>query len=362
MRTTALVLSAPRIGPKVEKLDLAEPRPGEVLLSYTASGVCHSDLHVVDGDWARPTPVALGHEGAAVVQAVGDGVAGLAPGDHLVLTWAYPCGTCTVCRRGRTWLCESSSAGRHVLADGTRRLRRDTGEEVYQYLAIGTMATDAVVPAAACVPVPAAVPPEVAALIGCGVATGYGAVVNTAAVRPGEAVCVVGCGGVGCSAVMAAALAGAYPVIAVDSSDASLALAAGVGATHTVRADGDWPAAVRAIAAIDTGFDCIGVPAVATGLLETLVPGGTLTLVGMTAQGVTLPVDTYRVPDRGYRILGSSYGSCVAAVDFPAIAELYLAGRLPLDALVTRRVGLDGVAGAFEAMRRREGGRTVVVH
>jgi S-(hydroxymethyl)glutathione dehydrogenase/alcohol dehydrogenase len=249
-----------------------------------------------------------------------------------------------------------------VLADGTRRLRRDSGEEVYQYLAIGTMSTAAVVPAAACVPVPAAVEPEVAALIGCGVATGYGAVVNTAGVRPGEAVCVVGCGGVGLSAVMAARLAGAYPVIAVDASDASLALAAEVGATHTFRADGDWPAEVRALAAVDTALDCIGVPDVATGLLRTLVPGGTLVLVGMTAQGVTVPLDGYRVPDRGYRILGSSYGSCVAAVDFPAIAELYLAGRLPLDRLVTRRVGLDGVAGAFDAMRRRAGGRTVVLH
>jgi S-(hydroxymethyl)glutathione dehydrogenase/alcohol dehydrogenase len=364
MEITAAVLSAPRTPVVLETLHLAEPGPGEVLLRYTASGVCHSDLHVVDGDWARPMPIALGHEGAAAVESVGAGVSSVGPGDHVVLTWAYPCGVCSLCLRGRTWLCESSSAGRHVLADGTSRIRRPSGEEVYQYLAIATMSTAAVVPAAACVPIPAAVPPEVAALIGCGVATGYGAVVNTAAVRPGEIVCVVGCGGVGLSAVMAARLAGASRVIAVDASPASLALAESVGATELVPADDGWPAAVRALVpdGVDSGFDCIGVPAVATGLLETLVPGGTLVLVGMTAQGVTVPLDGYRVPDRGYRVLGSSYGSCVAAVDFPAIAELYLGGRLPLDRLVTRRIGLDGIEAAFQAMRRREGGRTVVVH
>jgi Zn-dependent alcohol dehydrogenase len=363
MEITAAVLSAPRSPVALESLRLEAPRAGEVLLRYTASGVCHSDLHVVDGDWARPMPMALGHEGAGVVEAVGDGVTSVRPGDHVVLTWAYPCGTCALCLRGRTWLCESSSAGRHVLADGTSRLRRASGEPVYQYLAIATMSTAAVVPAAACVPVPAAVPPEVAALIGCGVATGYGAVVNTAAVRPGEVVCVVGCGGVGLSAVMAARLAGAARVIAVDASRPSLDLAAAVGATDVVSAEGDWPAAVRRLApgGVDTALDCIGVPAVVAGLFATLVPGGTVVLVGMSAQGVTVPLDGYRVPDRGYRVLGSSYGSCVAAVDFPAIAAGFLGGRLPLDLLVTRRIGLDGIDAAFESMRRREGGRTVVV-
>jgi S-(hydroxymethyl)glutathione dehydrogenase/alcohol dehydrogenase len=362
MRIRAAVLSAPRTPLAVEEVELAAPGAGEVLVRYRASGVCHSDLHVVDGDWARPMPVVAGHEGAGVVEAVGPGVEHVRPGDHTVLTWVYPCGSCALCARGRSWLCERSSAGRHVLADGTTRVSRPDGTPLYQYLAVGSLAEAAVVPAAACVPVPAELPFDVAALIGCGVATGVGAVVNTARVPAGSAVCVVGCGGVGLSTVMGAALAGADPIVAVDLSPASLALAAEVGATHLVDAEGGWATEVRKLTGgVEYGFDCIGAPAVVGSLLVTLLPGGTVVLVGMTAQGVSVPIDGYRVPDRGYSLLGSSYGSCVAAVDFPRLARLHLAGRLPLDRLVTRRIVLDGVNDALESMRRREGGRSVVM-
>ena len=178
----------------------------------------------------------------------------------------------------------------------------------------------------------------------------------------GSPVCVVGCGGVGLSAVMGAALAGAYPIVAVDTSPASLALAAEVGATHQVMAGDGWADEVRELTGgVEYGFDCIGSASVVGALAETLLPGGTLVLVGMTSQGVSVPVDGYRFPDRGYSLLGSSYGSCVATVDFPRIARLYLAGRLPLDRLVTRRIGLDQVNDALESMRRREGGRAVVL-
>jgi S-(hydroxymethyl)glutathione dehydrogenase/alcohol dehydrogenase len=210
--------------------------------------------------------------------------------------------------------------------------------------------------------VPKELPFDVGALIGCGVATGVGAVTNTARVEPGSAVAVVGCGGVGLSAVMGAALAGADPIVAVDLSPASLDLAAGLGATHTVAATGDWAGEVRALTGgVEYGFDCIGAPDVVRALTDALLPGGTIVLVGMTAQGVTVPVDGYRFPDRGFALLGSAYGSCVAAVDFPRIARLHLAGRLPLERLVTRRIGLDDVNDALDAMRRREGGRSVVV-
>jgi S-(hydroxymethyl)glutathione dehydrogenase / alcohol dehydrogenase len=358
----AAVLSAPRTPATIETLTLDQPQSGEVLVRYLASGVCHSDLHVVDGEWARPMPVVMGHEGAGVVVSVGGEVTSVQPGDRVVLSWVYPCGECPVCVRGWTWLCEQTSAGRHVLADGSTRVRRADGTRVYQYLAIGTMAEAAVVPAAACVPISAAVPPEVAALIGCAVATGIGAVVNTAQVPPGAPACIVGCGGVGLSAVMGAALAGAEPIVAVDTARPALELARAAGATHTVPAADGWDQHVREITGgVDYGFDCTGSAAVVAALGRVLAPGGAIVLVGMTAQGETVPVDGYRFPDRGYRLLGSSYGSCVAALDFPRIARLYLAGKLPLELLVTRRIALAGVNGALQAMRDRAGGRAVIV-
>ncbi|MCI0686921.1 MAG: alcohol dehydrogenase catalytic domain-containing protein [Sporichthyaceae bacterium] len=362
MQVHAAVLSAPRTPVAIEPVTVDPPQPGEVLVRYLASGVCRSDLHVVDGDWARPMPVVLGHEGTGVVLSTGSDVDSVRAGDRVVLSWMYPCGSCALCRSGRSWLCERSSAGEHVLADGTTRVRRPDGTALYQYLAIGTMAEAAVVPAAACVPISAEVPPEVAALIGCGVATGFGAVVNTAQVPAGVPVCVVGCGGVGLSAVMSAALVGADPIVAVDATEPALHLARAVGASHTVLADVDWTERMRRITGgVEYGFDCIGSAEVVTGLGRTLAPGGTLVLVGMTAQGETVAVDGYRFPDRGYRLLGSSYGSCVAALDFPKIAQLYLAGRLPLDRLVTRPIELTGVNTALQQMRDRAAGRAVII-
>jgi len=362
VQVEAAVLSAPNTPVTTETVTVDQPHAGEVLVRYLASGVCHSDLHVVDGDWARPMPVVLGHEGAGVVVAAGDGVTNVQAGDRVVLSWVYPCGECAVCLRGHNWLCEQTSAGRHVLADGTTRTRRSDGTSLYQYLAIGTMSEAAVVPAAACVPISSDVPPEVAALIGCAVATGIGAVVNTARVPAGVPVCVVGCGGVGLSAVMGAALAGAYPIVAVDTAEPALELARTAGATHPVPAKEDWDERVRRLTGgVEYGFDCIGSADVVAALGRTLAPGGAIVLVGMTAQGKTVPVDGYRFPDRGYRLLGSSYGSCVAAVDFPKIAQLYLAGKLPLDLLVTRRIELGDVNDALQAMRDRAGGRAVIL-
>jgi S-(hydroxymethyl)glutathione dehydrogenase/alcohol dehydrogenase len=358
MQISAAVIAKPREPVAIETVEVEAPRAGEVLVRYQASGVCHSDLHVVDGDWQRPMPVVAGHEGAGIVEAVGAGVEHVKPGDHTVLTWLYPCGTCTLCVRGRSWLCQGTTAGRHVLADGSTRVRRADGTPLYQYLAIGTLAEAAVVPAAACVPVPKELPFDVAALIGCGVATGVGAVTNTARVTPGSAVAVVGCGGVGLSTIMGAALVGADPIIAVDLAPASLALAAEAGATHTVLAEPGWE---KTVSGIEYAFDCIGSAAVVRSLTETLLPGGSVVLVGMTAQGVDVHADGYEFPNSGFSLIGSAYGSCVAAVDFPRIARLHLAGKLPLDKLVTRRIGLDQVNEALDSMRQREGGRSVVV-
>lgn len=345
----------------VEQVTVDQPGPGEVLVRLRAAGVCRSDLHAVDGDWRRPTPVVLGHEGAGIVTAVGDGVADLVVGDHVVLTWLPPCGSCGPCRAGRSYLCSGSHAGSHLLPDGTARAHRRDGSDLFQYSGIGTLAGLSVVTRSSCVKVPRELGFDVAALIGCGAATGWGAVVNTAGVTSGQSVVVVGCGGVGLSAVMAAAAVGADPLVAVDVRRDKLDVACSLGATHAVEAVGDWPAAVRALTGgAEVGLDCIGAPAVVTGLLDAAVPGGTVVMVGMTAQGVTVPVDGYRMPDAGWRLLGSAYGSCVAERDFPRIARLHLSGQLPLELLVSHRIGLADVPEALDEMRAGRRLRSVV--
>lgn len=359
MKVRGVVFDGPGRPYGVEELDLAGPQPGEVLVRYTASGVCRSDLHVVDGDWARPTPVVLGHEGAGVIEAVGAGVTDVTIGASVVLSWLVPCGTCRSCAAHRPWLCLASSSGQHRLPDGTTRLTRESGERVRQYLGIGTFSEAAVVPRGAVIEVPPEVPPAVAALIGCGVATGVGAVLRTAQVQSGDVVVVVGCGGVGLAAVMAAVLAGAAEVIAVDREPAKLTAAQRAGATRTLLAAEGWTEGLDGHF-VDVALDCIGSPEVVRDLAGLVVAGGQVVLVGMTAQGTAVSVDGYDVPDRGLRLVGCAYGSTVATRDFPQIAQDYLAGRLPLDQLVDRRVGLADVASALSALRNNRGLRAVI--
>ena len=293
----------------VETLRLDDPRPGEVLVRMTASGVCHSDLHVRDGDWERPGPIVLGHEGAGVIEAVGPGLDPGVVGRAVALSWYAPCLRCRECQRGRQWLCSGSPSLRHAQADGTTRLTRADGSPVLAYLSIGTMATAQVVPATAVIPMPDGVPPEVAALIGCGVSTGVGAVIKTAEVPAGSTVAVIGLGGVGLSCVMGAQLVGARRIIAVDVSRAKIDLAGSLGATHWVQADPADPGAVvdgiREAAGEggpDFVFEAIGLPATIEQAIAALPPGGTAVLVGLTRvrpagtlRGV--PVRRRRAPD-----------------------------------------------------------------
>jgi len=344
----------------VEELELEAPRAREVLVRLGASGVCHSDLHVVDGEWPRPSPVVMGHEGAGVVEAVGEGVRGVEVGDHVVLSWFYACGRCAHCLAGRAWACSGTRAGQCVMDDGTTRFRRPgSGEDVFTYLAVGSMAERSVVPEAAAIPVPREVPWDVAALIGCAVTTGVGAVVNTAQVEAGASIVVVGCGGVGLSVVMGAALVGANPIVAVDVSEEKLALAQEVGATHAVRSTEE--AAGLVVGGADYAFEAIGLVETVEAVPSLLRSGGVGVLVGLTAAGVRASFDVYAFVDAGKTLVGSIYGGAVPALDFPRIAELYLAGKLPLDRLVSHRIGLDEVEEAFAAMRRRERARSVVV-
>jgi S-(hydroxymethyl)glutathione dehydrogenase/alcohol dehydrogenase len=352
----------------IETLSLDDPRPGEVLVRMTSAGVCHSDLHVRDGHWEREGPVVMGHEGAGVIEAVGPGLDPGVVGRPVALSWLAPCLRCRECQRGRQWLCQNSPSYRHAQADGTTRLTRPDGTPVLAYLSIGTMATAQVVPASAVVPMPDGVPPEVAALIGCGVSTGVGAVVKTAQVQAGDTVAVIGLGGVGLSCVMGAVLAGARRIVAVDVSRAKIDLAGSLGATHWVHADPATPeATVEGIrtAAGDRGpdfvFEAIGNPTTISQAIAALPPGGTAVLVGLTRFGQLASFEAFPFVDGGRRILGSNYGSAVAAIDFPKYAEAFLKGRLPIDKLIDRRLALPELEDAFDRLRAGAAARQVVM-
>jgi S-(hydroxymethyl)glutathione dehydrogenase / alcohol dehydrogenase len=343
----------------VEELELESPRRGEVLVRLGASGVCHSDLHVVDGDWPRPAPVVMGHEGAGVVEAVGEDVRDVAVGDTVILSWFYSCRRCESCMAGRAWMCTGTRAGESVMEDGTTRFRRADGQGVFTYVGVGSMAERTVVPESGAIRVPAEVPAEVAALIGCAVTTGAGAVLNTAQVPPGASVVVIGAGGVGLSAIMGAALAGAEPIVAVERAEAKHALALEVGATHAVTSAEEARELVGGGA--DFAFEAIGLVETIEALPGLLRPGGTAVLIGMPPYGVRASFDVYPFIDTGKALVGSIYGGSVPAVEFPRLAALYLAGKLPVDKLVSHRIALDDLDEAFEAMRRAERARSVIV-
>jgi len=376
-KVRAAVFLGAGAGFRVEDLLLDPPGPGEVRVRMLASGVCHSDLHVLDGDWERPAPVAMGHEGAGIVEALGSGMgtrpghpAGMRPGDPavgdlVVLAWTAPCGACAACVRGEGFLCADPRGAGHRLAPADVRLRRPDGTPVGAYSGIGTMATHQVVAAEAAIPVDPALPAEEAALLGCAVTTGVGAATRTAAIRPGETVVVIGLGGVGLSAVMGALLAGAARVVAVDRVPAKLELAREIGATDAVLAGEPMQTRAAILRLLPGGADhaleAIGLAVTAELALDVVRPGGTVTLVGMTPEGVRAGVDVYAFVERGTRLLGSNYGSAVPAEVFPELAGLAVAGRLPVGRLIEERIGLDALEPAFDALRRGEGARRVIV-
>jgi S-(hydroxymethyl)glutathione dehydrogenase/alcohol dehydrogenase len=365
-----LLFEGPASPLRVADLELDEPGAGEVLVRMVASGVCHSDLHVVDGDWQRPTGIVLGHEGAGIVAAVGPPVAaggsvGDGPrhevGDLVVLAWTAPCGRCVACRRDEPWLCLTPEGGGHRLDPTLVRLHRPDRGAVGVYSGIGTFATCQVVSSRAAIAVDRSTPPEVAALIGCAAATGVGAVRNTAAVAPGQSVVILGLGGVGLAALAAAVAAGASPVLAVDLGAGQREAGLALGADRCLHPDALLAACRRLPGGgADHVLECIGMVATVELAVEAVRPGGQVTLVGMTAQGQRAGIDVYRFVEEGKRLVGSDYGSSVPARDFAAIAADVLAGRLPLERIVSATIGLDDVPAALEAMRRREGGRRVV--
>jgi S-(hydroxymethyl)glutathione dehydrogenase/alcohol dehydrogenase len=354
MKIRAAVLFAPQKPFEVLDLDLEAPRAGEVLVRIAAAGVCHSDWHLVTGATKHPMPVVAGHEGAGVVEATGPGVRSVTPGDHVVLNWAPACGHCFYCLREKPNLCETyvgpNWAG--TMLDCSPRLSLN-GRPVYHFCGLASFATYAVVPEQSCVPIRKDVPLAVAALVGCAVATGVGAVMFTANVRPGESVAVFGCGGVGLSILQGAALCGANPLIAIDNVPAKLDLARSFGATHSFLWGPDAIESIRKITGgrgADHAFEAVGLPTLQEAALEAIRSGGTVTLAGLSPMGTATNLPGAVLVRQEKTVKGSYYGSVNARRDFPLLLDLYKSGRLDLDRLISKRFPLSGINEAYAEM------------
>ena len=350
---------------EVTEVELAPPAAGEVEVAIAAAGVCGSDLHVVRGEWDVPTPVVLGHEGAGVVTAVGEGVADLAPGDHVVLSWVPQCGRCRQCRAGRPWQCELVAtvvAPGGVLHDGTSRWTRG-GETLHHYLGVSSWAERVVVPRSGAVRIRPDAPLDVVAVVGCAVATGVGAVRNTAQVPSGATVAVIGCGGVGLSVVQGARLAGAARIVACDVQLGKLEVAARLGATDAVDASrGDPVAALRETVpeGLDFVFDAIGRIETTEQAIAALGLGGAAVVVGLPPTGMTARFDPLALAEANQRILGSNYGSVDPQRDIPGLVDLHMDGELDLDALVSGRRPLADAAAALDDLAAGRALRTLL--
>ncbi len=342
---------------EVVQIEVPDPGPGEALVAVQACGVCHTDLHYREGGISEDFPFLLGHEAAGVVEAVGEGVTSVSPGQFVILNWRAVCGECRACRRGRPWYCFST-------ANASQPMTLE-GRPLVPALGIGAFADKTLVAAGQCTPVDPRVRPEVAGLLGCGVMAGIGAAVNTGGVGIGDSVAVFGCGGVGAAAVMGARLARAGTVIAVDRDPAKLEAVRGLGATHVVDASSADPvAAVRAATGgfgADVCIEAVGHPDVFRQCFDARDLAGTVVQVGVPTPEMTIELPFSEVFGRGGSIKPSWYGDCLPSRDFPALVDLHLAGRLPLERFVSETIELGAVEEAFAKMRRGEVLRSVVV-
>jgi S-(hydroxymethyl)glutathione dehydrogenase / alcohol dehydrogenase len=359
------VLREPDKPVAIETVLLDPPKRGEVLVRVAAAGVCHSDVHLADGllgpgRW----PIVLGHEGAGVVASVGEDVTAVAAGDHVVFCFVPSCGACAACRAGNATLCEP--AGRNgvagMLMDGTSRLHALDGTVLQHGLMVACFAEYAVVPAAGAVPLPPSIPLWQAALLGCGVVTGIGAV-NRASLRVGDSVCVIGCGGVGLQVISGARLAGAGAIIAVDRDTAKLELALGRGATHAIAAtDADVVEQIRVLTGggVQCSFEVVGSPATIRQAWDVLRPGGTAIVVGLAPAGgeVSLPAIEFLSQKT---ITGTYYGSTDVHAALGRLVQLVVDGRLDLGDVVQYLITLDDLEAALDRLRRGHGARSVIV-
>ncbi len=370
----AALLNAINAPLTIERVDLAPPSRGEILVRIGASGVCHSDTFILDGQAVYPLPVIPGHEGAGTVEEIGPGVEGIAAGDRAVLAFRPQCGRCEQCTRGRPVLCTGHTTPASGMFDGTARVTRH-GTPVAVASRLGTFSEYVVAPAEQVIPIHEDVPMDVLALIGCGVTTGFCAVKNAARIEAGASVAIIGCGGVGLCSVMAASLVGARHIVAVDVRDAKLALARELGATATLNtlaiAKSADPAERSRIAlealrdmtggGVDYAIEVTGIPDCIELAIESLRPRGTAIVVGLGFGQRRPTFDPLAAIFKERTIKGSWYGTARPRVDFPLIAGFYAAGRLPLDRLVSRRFSLDGINDAFEALHGGDVARCVVM-
>jgi S-(hydroxymethyl)glutathione dehydrogenase/alcohol dehydrogenase len=348
---------------QIEEVTIDPPRAGEVQIRIGATGVCHSDYHVIKGEWKYGLPMILGHEAAGVVDAVGPDVTGVKPGDHAVLSFRPACGECRLCALGRSVLCEGYTGDRFKMHDGTARVHRN-GEDLSVLGRMGSFAEQVIVPAEQVVPVRKDVSMEVLALIGCAVTTGVGAVVNAAKVEPGSTVAVIGCGGVGLNVIQGAGLVSASRIIAVDLLDNKLEYARQFGATDTVNAKtGDPVEQVRELTGggVDYAFEVIGNGTTVEQTIQMTRTGGTACIVGMAPQGTRSTFDPLLFVTKETKLIGTWYGSARPRIDFPRMVELTLSGKLKVQELISRRYSLDQINEGFERLGRGEVARGVIV-
>ncbi|CAM5401220.1 Zn-dependent alcohol dehydrogenase [Streptomyces purpurascens] len=359
MAVRAAVLPAVGSPLEITGIDLPDPGPGQVRVRLAAAGVCHSDLSLSDGTMRVPVPAVLGHEGAGTVVAVGEGVTHVAPGDGVVLNWAPSCGACHACSLGEVWLCANALKG---AADVYARTSE--GTDLHPGLNVAAFAEETVVSGACVLPVPEGVPLTDAALLGCAVLTGYGAVHHSAQVRPGETVAVFGVGGVGLSALQAARIAGASKIVAVDVSAEKEELARAAGATDYVIASENTAREIRALTGkqgVDVAVECAGRAVTIRTAWDSTRRGGRTTVVGIGGKDQQVTFNALEIFHWGRTLAGCVYGNSNPAEDLPVLAEHVRAGRLDLSALVTERISLEGIPAAFENMLAGKGGRALVV-
>ena len=350
----------------IREVDVAKPRAGEVLVRMAVGGICHSDLHVMTGHLSAPVPSILGHEGAGTVVEVGSGVTSVRPGDNVIPLWRLSCGECEYCTAARPALCavglKIRSTGR--LLDGSSRFSLN-GSEIKHFLGVSTFSEYTVVLEKALVKVPKDIPLQQAALLGCAVITGIGAVMNAARVEPGSQVAVFGSGGVGLNVIQGAALAGAEKIIAVDLLDNKLEMARQFGATHTVNASsGDPVEQVRSLTGqrgVDYAFEVIGLPKTVRQSFDSLAKRGEAIVLGVTPLETEVSIPVMPLIFEEKVLKGSVYGSSRPRIDIPKLMNLYRAGKLKLDELLTRTYSFDQINEAYAALDRGEVARTVVL-
>ncbi|SLN13331.1 NDMA-dependent alcohol dehydrogenase [Roseovarius albus] len=365
MKAQAAVMYSVNAPLKVEALDLSPPGRGEVLIRMGAAGVCHSDYHVISGQAGHDLPVVLGHEGAGEIVALGEGVTDFALGDHVVLSWIPYCDACFFCDHNQTHLCQTYKGPLWdgTMMDGTCRFFSNAGGPVRHLSMLACWADHVVVPQESCVRMDKAVPFEIAALLGCAVTTGVGAVLNRAEVTPGSTVAVIGAGGVGLSIIMGAKLAGASQIIAVDSAPETEAKAREMGATEFIAAAESVADRLGILVpyGVDHVFEAVGKRALQRAAIDYCRPGGKVIFVGMDANDATIDLPTTGITRSEIMVTGSIFGSACTTRDFVAYAQHYLDGKLPIDRLIGRRYGLQQINEAVADMLAGKPGRGVIL-